>query len=130
MRYLLMLVIVFIPALSGLLAQNDITPIVSSALKKGDAETLSSFFTPSVELTVMGKEGVFQEDEARKILGQFFKENTPQSFTIKHQGTSKLDDQFRIGDLTTQKGVFRVTYFMKKSNNAFQIKQLKIEPAG
>ncbi|MFM7233275.1 MAG: DUF4783 domain-containing protein, partial [Flavobacteriales bacterium] len=50
-------------------------------------------------------------------------------FTVKHQGTSKLDDQFRIGELTTSKGIFRVTFFMKKSNNTLQIKQLKIEPA-
>lgn len=110
-------------------AQSDITPALSAALKKGDAAGIAVYLMPQVELTLSGKDGVVDSGQARQMLSAFFKENPPQAFTIKHQGTSKLDDQFRIGELTTSKGMFRVTFFMKKNNNALQIKQLKIEPA-
>jgi hypothetical protein len=114
---------------NALWAQSDISPAVSAALKKGDATALASYFMPQVELTLSGKDGLVEKTQAQQMLAGFFNENPPQSFNIKHQGTSKLDDQFRIGELTTAKGIFRVTFFMKKNNNVLQIKQFKIEPA-
>jgi hypothetical protein len=84
---------------------------------------------PQVELTIPGNDGLFDNARAQQMLVGFFKENAPQAFVVKHQGTSKLDDQFRIGELTTTKGIFRVTFFMKKNDSVLQIKQLKIEPA-
>jgi len=114
---------------NALWAQSDISPAVSAALKKGDATAIASYFMPQVELTLNGKDGLVDKAQAQQMLAAFFSENPPQAFTIKHQGTSKLDDQFRIGELTTAKGMFRVTFFMKKNNNALQIKQFKIEPA-
>ena len=117
--------------LSGSLlwAQSDISPAEAAALKKGDAPAIAAYLMPQVEITLAGKEGLFEKAQAQQMLATFFKENPPQAFTVKHQGTSKLDDQFRIGELTTSKGIFRVTFFMKKSNNTLQIKQFKIEPA-
>lgn len=114
---------------SSLFAQSDISSAVGAALKKGDAASIASYLMRQVELTLVGKDGVYDKAQAQQMLAGFFKENPPQNFVIKHQGTSKLDDQFRIGELTTSKGLFRVTFFMKKNNNLLQIKQLKIEPA-
>jgi hypothetical protein len=108
-------------------AQSDITPMVAEALKKGDAIAISTMMMPQVELEVSGKEGTFSSAEAKTILSQFFTVNPPREFTLKHQGTSKLDDQYRIGDLLTAKGIFRVTFFMKKGGWGMQIKQMKIE---
>ena len=108
-------------------AQSDITPMVADALKKGDAIAISTMMMPQVELEVDGKEGTFSSGEAKTILSQFFTANPPRDFTLKHQGTSKLDDQYRIGDLLTSKGMFRVTFFMKKGGWGMQIKQMKIE---
>lgn len=112
---------------STAVAQGDITPKVSDALKRGDAASLASFFMPQIDLTLNGEDGSYSAAEAQKILAAFFSQNTPQAFMVKHQGTSKLDDQYRIGDLNTAKGVFRVTFFMKKSGSSMQIKQIKIE---
>jgi hypothetical protein len=124
-----LLLIACLLTFSSLLAQSDISSAVGAALKKGDAASIASYFMPQVELTLVGKDGVYDKTQAQQMLAGFFKENPPQNFVIKHQGTSKLDDQFRIGELTTSKGLFRVTFFMKKNNNLLQIKQLKIEPA-
>jgi hypothetical protein len=124
-----LLLIACLLTFSSLLAQSDISSAVGAALKKGDAASIASYFMPQVELTLVGKDGVYDKTQAQQMLAGFFKENPPQNFVIKHQGTSKLDDQFRIGELTTSKGLFRVTFFMTKNNNLLQIKQLKIEPA-
>ena len=129
MRHAFILVLSLFVVTSGW-TQSDITPAVINALKKGDAAALATHVMPQVEITLPGKEGLYPQAQAQQLLAQFFKENAPQSFAVKHQGTSKLDDQFRIGELITSGGVFRVTFFMKKNNNALQIKQLKIEPAG
>ena len=128
MRYLFFL-LAGILSCNVLVAQSDISPAVSAALKKGDAAALASHFMPQLEITLIGKDGLFEKAQAQQMLAGFFKDNPPQSFSIKHQGTSKLDDQFRIGELNTTNGIYRVTFFMKKNNNVLQIKQLKIEPA-
>lgn len=111
----------------GLQAQADITSQVVAAFKKNDAAAIGTFFMPKVELVTPSNEGTFEAAEAGRILTEFIKENPVTAFTVKHQGTSKLDDQFRIAEMTSSKGVFRVTFFMKKGPAAMQIKQLKIE---
>lgn len=127
MKHLFFSIIALFLVSSTAVAQGDITPKVSDALKRGDAASLASFFSPQIDLTLNGEDGSYSAADAQRKLAAFFSQNTAQNFTVKHQGTSKLDDQYRIGDLTTAKGVFRVTFFMKKSGSSMQIKQIKIE---
>lgn len=110
-----------------LTAQADITPQVVDAMGKGDATAIGKLLVSSVDLTILDDEDMYPRDQVVRKLGQFFQRNTPQSFVIKHQGTSKLDDHYRIGDLTTSTGVYRVTFFMKRSSSSMEIKQLRIE---
>lgn len=110
-------------------SQADITPQVTGALKKGDAAALTALMMPQIELTLNGQDKTVAKADAQRLLTSFFAENPANNFSVKHQGTSKLDDQYRIGDLTTSKGKFRVTFFMKNNGGTMQIRQLKIEPA-
>jgi hypothetical protein len=112
---------------SSLFAQSDITPKVAESIKSGNATLLASYFMAQIELTIEDTEGTFSKAEAEKKLIAFFGSHGVTGFEIKHQGTSKLDDQYRIGDLTTKNGTFRVTFFIRKNGNSLQIKQLKIE---
>lgn len=127
MKYLFSFILLAVSALS--FAQTDITPQVSAALKKGDASALAAQMMPQVELTLNGQDKTVPKGEAQKMLSSFFAEKVPNNFAVKHQGTSKLDDQYRIGDLSTSKGKFRVTFFMKKDGSSMLIRQLKIEAA-
>ncbi len=108
-------------------AQKDITPLVSKALQQGDSETLSKHFIQKVDLTLLDDEDIYSREEANKKLSQFFQTNGTISFSIKHKGTSKLDDQYRIGDLITKTGKFRVTFFIKRGDKGMQINQFRIE---
>ncbi len=114
----LIALIILIAAALSVSAQADITPAVIQSLGKG---------VPSVDVTILDDEDMYPRDQVVAKLGQFFQKNPPKSFELKHQGTSKLDDHYRIGDLTTSNGLFRVTFFMKKSGSTMEIKQLRIE---
>jgi len=123
---LLTFTLLLLLSLSGW-AQADITPKVSEALKKGDAAGVAVYFMPQVDLALPENDKSLSKAEAQKALAGFFVQNTVKNFAVKHQGTSKLDDQYRIGVLNTGKGDFRVTFFMRKSGDVILIKQLKIE---
>lgn len=110
-----------------MLAQDDITPAVSDALAKGNAAALTRYFVSSVDLTILDDEDMYPKDQVVQKLSQFFQRNKPSAFEVKHKGTSKLDDHYRIGDLTTATGVYRVTFFMRKGSAGMEIKQLRIE---
>lgn len=107
--------------------QTDITKEVSTALKSGNAKSISEHFTSNVDITILNDENMYAKDQATVKLDKFFASNKPSSFTIKHKGTSKLDDQYRIGELVTDKGTYRVTFFMKKSGETMKIKQIRVE---
>jgi hypothetical protein len=109
------------------LAQADITPKVVDAIKKGDATAMGAHFMSPIDLTLNGKDETLNREQAVAALTKFFASNNVKSFELKHQGTSKLEDQFRIGTLVTSTGEYRVTFFMKKNGAAMQIKQLTIE---
>lgn len=101
---------------------------VSLAVQNGNAKTLATFFTPGVNLTVDQKEEVYSREQAEVIMTRFFSNHVPSAFSIRHEGKSKLDDHYYIGDLMTNNGNYRVTFFMKKDSGAFKIRQLRIEP--
>ena len=115
--------------LSGFLAQaqNDVSQKIAMALQKGDAAAIGTCLVSSVDLTILDDEDMYPADQVVTKLVRFFAQNKPSSFEVKHEGTSKLDDHFRIGDLTTTTGVYRVTYFMKKGKGGMKLKQLRIE---
>ena len=115
--------------LSGFLAQaqNDVSQKIAMALQKGDAAAIGTCLVSSVDLTILDDEDMYPADQVVTKLERFFAQNKPSSFEVKHEGTSKLDDHFRIGDLTTTTGVYRVTYFMKNGKGGMKLKQLRIE---
>ena len=107
--------------------QGDVGSSIAKAVETGNVEGLAKYFTSSVDLTVLSKEDVYPGDQAEKILKDFFAKNPAKSFEIKHKGTSKLDDEYRIGDLVTEKGKYRVTFFMKNTPKGKKIRQFRIE---
>lgn len=100
---------------------------ISKAIQNGNAKLLGGYFTKTVDLTVKDIEDVYSKDQAEVILTRFFNENKPKSYSVKHEGKSKLDDYYYIGDLVTDTGTYRLTFFLKKEGEIFRVKQLKIE---
>lgn len=108
-------------------AVQDASSKVEIALNEGNAEVLGKLMMPSVDLTILDDEDSYAKDDVVTKLKKFFSENKVVSFKIKHKGTSKLNDHYRIGTLATNNGEFRVTYFMSDQGNGMLIKQFRIE---
>jgi hypothetical protein len=108
-------------------AQNDVADRIAGILKSGNAAELSNYFMANIDLTILNSDDLYSKAQASQIVRKFFDDNPPRNFVVKHQGKSKLDDHYRIGTLTTTKGDYRVTFFLKNTNGTFLIKQLRIE---
>ncbi|HOP42074.1 MAG: DUF4783 domain-containing protein [Flavobacteriales bacterium] len=100
---------------------------VVEAISSGDPGSLSELFIPNLDLTVNGTGDVYSKAQAEQILRKFFDEHPPVDLVIEHSGVSKFGDKYFIGILRTRTGYFRVTFFLKKMEQGFLVKQLRIE---
>ena len=92
---------------------SNIPSGISLAIKSGNASELSKFMNPTVEIMLLDKEDFYKKNVAETILRDFFAEYQTKDFIIRHQG-SRNDAKYAIGNLTTEKGNFRVYFLIKK----------------
>ena len=107
--------------------QEEEAQNIADSFKTGDVQSISKYFSSSLDMTIIETEDVFSKAQATQILTQFFKSNAPTSFVVQHKGASKGGDYYQIGALKTNNGEFRVTFFLKKDSDQVFIKRLKIE---
>jgi hypothetical protein len=124
-RFVLIVIVLF--SWHSAFSQQAERDHISEAIKAGNAKMLASHFMSSVDLTVVKVEEVYSKEQAEMIVSRFFVDNPPKGFSIRHEGKSKLDDHFYIGDLQTSNAAYRVTFFLKKEGNEFKVRQLRIE---
>ncbi|MGE0561117.1 MAG: DUF4783 domain-containing protein [Flavobacteriales bacterium] len=124
MKKLLIVLLVFFS--TDLLALPLSTSIIN-ALKMGNAAELSRYFESSIDLSIPGNEGAFSKTQSELILKNFFVKNQPSSFKIMHNGDSKNNTHYSIGNLTTSKGNFRVYILYKETGTVTTILELRIE---
>lgn len=106
------------------------TPIsdnLATAFKKGNATEIAKYFGSSVDLSIPNNEGVYSSIQAKLILKTFFLKNKPSDFTVVHNGDSKNNSHYTIGNLKTSKGVYRTYILYKEQDKKITILELKIE---
>lgn len=99
---------------------------ILTSLKNGDSKKLSEYFNQNVELVVLENDNVYSKAQAQQIVNRFFDQNTPESFTIIHQG-GKEGAKYVIGNLKTNTGSFRIYFLLKTNGGKNYIHQLRIE---
>ncbi len=105
----------------------DLTGI-TTALRSGDAESLASFFDEEVELALLDEEDVYDKDDAKNLVAEFFKSHTAKSFSQVHKGTSKGEDShYVIGDLSAGTETYRIYIYLKEIDGQYKIQELRIE---
>lgn len=114
-------------AFTGLHAQKEVKDQVVSAMGQGNAAALAKQMVANVDMTLPAASDYYSKAQAEQILRKFFDEHPPKSMTVAHEGTNRSGDCYYIGDLSTEKGDFRVTFFLKKGSDSYQVKQLRIE---
>lgn len=115
---------------SAVYSQTEgLTQEVSQAVRAGNARDLAAFFGQNIDLTLPDSEGTFSKSQAEVIIRNFFSRNTPTSFTVSHQGTSRDGSAYAIGIMQTRQGVnYRVYFLLKKVSETHQLHQLQFEP--
>lgn len=121
------LIFLLMMAPSFALMQPNLAPI-KKALSSGDIETLSTYFDDTVEIAVGDNEDIYDKAQAKDIVGQFFADNAPKTFSEVHKGTSKGNDsQYFIGNLVAGGKNYRTYIFLKVGTDKFLIQELRIE---
>ena len=111
------------------IAQGEVKDQVVNAMGTGNAAALGRTLVANIDLTVLNTSEYYSKAQAEQILKKFFDDQKPQGLVIEHEGTSNMGDSYYIGRLKTVNGEFRVTFFLKKTNEVYQVKQLRIENA-
>lgn len=108
--------------------QGDIADELATNFKQGNSKEIAKSFASSIELIIIDQEDVYNRAQAEQILKDFFLKNPPSKASIIHKLSNNPNYRLTILSLTAKTEKFRVTVTMKKSSNAFQITELRIEP--
>lgn len=111
----------------GLSSFSGINDDINTALKAGNAFKVSKFFDTKVDITILEESDLLSKLEAEKLLYDFFYGHHPSDFQVLHHGESKSGLEYTIGKLVTDKGDFRLSYYINKSNNSEHIQQMIID---
>ncbi len=106
------------------------TPIsdnLASAFKTGNSTEIAKYFGNSVDLSIPNNEGVYSNIQAKLILKTFFLKNKPSDFSVVHNGDSKNNSHYSIGNLKTSNGTYRTYILYKEQDKKVTILELKIE---
>ncbi|KAA2244694.1 DUF4783 domain-containing protein [Chitinophaga agrisoli] len=99
---------------------------VVSALKQGDAGSLSPHLDNTVEISIGGRASSYSKAQAEIILKDFFAKNQVKSFELLHQGEGG-GSRYGIGNMTTSGGLYRTSFFLQKKGSALLLNQLRFE---
>ena len=106
---------------------KDICADVNKCILAGDAQQLSKYFSSTVEMSVLGKEGYFSKIQAVSILTEFFKNNPPKDFIVKQGGSNSENTKFSIGTYESAANSFKIYYVVKKEQDTEFLNKLTIE---
>ena len=114
--------------ISSLFTDAQVPDEIILGLKNGNVKLLSRYFNQNVELVVLDNENVYSKAQAQQIVGNFFNNYIPEEFTVIHNSNSNREGaKAVIGNLKTQKGIFRVYFLLKQNDGKDYIHQLRIE---
>lgn len=119
--------LVFVLLLSvSISAQEVVSQQIQKGLKSNNPTLIASFFNNQVEMSVMDKEDIFSETQAKNILSNFLSQNKVIRFSMLHSG-GKETAKYYIGNIETATSKFRVFYLLKGSGSNYKIYQFRIE---
>ncbi|PCH99133.1 MAG: hypothetical protein COB85_00665 [Bacteroidetes bacterium] len=114
----------FIPSARAQTRDNN--EKIALAIRAGNAKELAKHFSKNIDLNIPGSEGVYSKTQAELIMKEFFSMYKTISFSTLHQGSSKDGAKYTIGNLKTDKGIFRLYYYMKKTSDVYYIHEFSL----
>lgn len=107
-------------------AQNDLVKNIKSGLKTGNVKEISPYLGQRTEIAFDSDKISYEKDKAEQTLNKFLTDNKPKEFQLLHQGASKEGIKFYIGELSTEKGTYRILIYLKNNVNKQVIETIDI----
>jgi len=124
------LLYLFLPMLlSPFVFTNAADPIEKTAelIRQADIHELAKSFASTIELNILDEENIYSNTQAELVLANFFSHNQPKSVKILHRITSNPNYRFAVLILTTDNGVYRISFSLKSNKGQFEMNELRIE---
>lgn len=106
---------------------QDIISSIPAALKTANASAIAKNFDKRVDITIEDNVDNYSSEQAEMILKNFLGKFSSRNFSIVHKGASPDGAQYIIGSLKTNSGNFRTYIYVKKSDNANYIQEIRFE---
>ena len=98
---------------------------VAQAIQTANTAELVNMFNSSIELLTPSASGISTKEQAKIVLDNFFKNNTPLKATVTHETSGTTNTMFVIS-LTTKTGTYRVSVVGSLKGGTFLINEFKI----
>ncbi len=109
-------------------APDELTVIIETAIRNGNAQNLAQYFNTNLQLRIDGKSNVYSKRQAEAMMSDFFSLNKPVKFLIT--GEHVTENQISImGTLNTKAKNFRILYRISNCKDKRLISYLEIETA-
>lgn len=96
---------------------------------KSDLSKLTAKFSDDMEVCVNDSQEFMTKEEAIKAINDFLANSKPISGSELHQGSSKSkNSQYRVGQLKTAKGNFRVFIYLEGDGDDYEIVGILFNP--
>jgi hypothetical protein len=106
---------------------ETIPPDLSTALGKGDVTTISSYFADKVEVKIDGESETLMKTDATSRVREFYTGNPATGFKAMSSDKTSEKPAMEVGELTTDKGTYRVYVEFSKEATKPQITALRFE---
>lgn len=123
MRKILFILCVFLSC--SLFAQTE--NAMKHSFSKEKVAEISNYFKSSIDLKLPDVKGIYNQQQAKLVVQNFFDKHPVSSFSIKHQGGSEDKALFQIGSLKCGKVNFRTYILYDMVEGKPQIIELRIE---
>lgn len=124
MRKAIVSLVVMALCVGNTLAQMSL----EESFRKENAQAFKNHFHSEVDMYIPGKDNRYSKADAVGIMEAFFSVHAVRSFKKMHSGASRgKDSNYYIGQLDTDKGVYRVYIFFDVHDGKRDIHELRIE---
>lgn len=96
-------------------AQDDLVKNIKSGFRSGNVKEFSPYLSQRTDIAFDSDKISYDKEKAEQTLNKFLTENKPKDFQLLHQGASKEGIKFYIGELSTEKGTYRILIYLKNN---------------
>lgn len=100
---------------------------IELGFNQGNANSISSYSTDRVLISLLGKESIYSQTQATQLLKDFFQKKPPTSFKINFSTKESTEGFFAAGNYVSKSETFRVTIRLKKVDSDYKIERITID---